>query len=408
MINILKIKRQLGVFLAMANVSLAYKEKLSEDLDVCGEKELSFVSIFLNGDIDNIPVNEDGTVHVTRSLGRLLDIAHGRNTDDNEFYDHKEVYSTVVTADILCNDVMRSRFLKSILSVIDGSNPGVAVALTECLENVSNKKLDFPGFSDDDLLLYRKIYVVLLYHYFVQVSDLSKVFFLTNPLLIIALSLGFDVKEKVFEYLNFYNTLKIRKDICLDFATAINANRAVAGRDLDGKQMTVHDWIIEASVFGDGGNAKDRGDVFLSQNVNVLVNTVFWQEIIGKILNLYFALVSGDFVLDEKTRKVVEDATEIVPDEHLGNFAIWIVSDEAKNRIKNWLKIFSDKQISRFGLVSIFSTLKEDVGVDLLGEEANIEALYELGGWLKEQGLVENEDLIFFDENVGQFKWVEV
>lgn len=363
------------------------------------------------------------TAHITSSLDRLISLV--ANTDNTLApFTEEEIGTELKSLEILGNENILRRCLYTGYRIFDGTAPGLALRLVEQLELLANNNLLFIGLPEEDILFYRKLYIitVLIYSHVMSADRLQVL--LGTSLCILSLAMNLELTTAIGNHIRTDMLIIKRENSSLDLATALSLNEAELGIDKAGKPMAVKEWIDKIRKYLINGANLDDVSKWLENDDDVMSNNEYLRSFIYRCVWMYVALVSGYFILENYGEKdfekkikeeeelnkteasVVKISEKIFTDvlkEHQKDFAWWIKQQDAASRLLAWLENFGDKKLAVEKLSAILKENLPRIGDNL----ENVFSVIFLNKLIQQHGYNEGIDLVYFNEQTGQFQWTE-
>ncbi len=361
--------------------------------------------------------------HITSSLDRLISLVE--NADDSLApFTEEEIGMELKSLEILGNESILRRCLYTGYCIFDGTAPGLALRLVEQLELLANNNLLFLGLPEEDVLFYRKLYVitVLIYSHIMSADRLQVL--LGTSLCILSLAMNLELTTALGNHIRADKLVIKRENSSLDLATALSLNEAEIGNNKMKKPMIVKEWIDKIRQYVNRDANLDDVSKWLENDEDVMSNNEYLRSFIYRCVWMYVALVSGYFILEnygekdfEKKIKEEEELkkTEVSVaktdgrtfadflKEHQKDFAWWIKQSETSSRLLAWLENFGDKKSAVEKLNAVLKENLPRIGDNL----ENVFAVIFLNKLIQQHGYNEGIDLVYFNEQTGQFQWAE-
>ncbi len=355
--------------------------------------------------------------HILYSLPKLLDLVEVK-LGDLQTYGATEITDTIKTITQLQEDVVRIKMLQTVYLALLFDTPDVAFTLVNKFKELTDDLLFFEELSEEDAMLYRKLYILLLSAYVTLWPKEVMNHFLASGLYFIALVSDFELTPILTAHIQYYITIDIRRDLSLGFAASLAINETELGEGKNKKPMKIKDWVAYAQpVLSADRTAFNQ---WLEQDPEIAANTPLMTSFIRKALLLYYAFVSGYFIIEpggeaDVEKRIIEleaeaqkkvsaqfSTTQTFPEllqSQKKQDPAWLTSTTTFQVALQWLKSFSSQAE---GAKAILAELRRAYP----NPQAEwVEALSRLLVFLGKNGYEFPRDPLYFDESTQQFAW---
>lgn len=375
------------------------------ELDIAG---VQFLSCLLPFATDAAPV-EGKVQHVTESVDALLAILRN-DAGDIQLMDRNNIGKAIPTIESLGQDAVQRQCILTAYRAFHGDDADTALAFVDQLEKISGGHLLFGELSVADVVLYRKLYVLLVCVYTLIMPSRRLALILQTQLLGLLLFMDIQLVPMLGMHIWAFLMVYMRERLSKDFAAALGLNHTALGRDARGQEMEIEHWIEKARNALIEKKSVEAIREWLRMDKDAQANNNLIQAYVSEVVLTYSALVSGYFVIEYHGRQDFESRLSVIEKEetpfpnllkeHGKDFSSWISESAAQQELLRWMKTQKNSSIAREALLD---ALKKAVPEAL---EENIEAIVELDAFLEKNGFGGKKDLIFFNEKIGAFEWI--
>jgi hypothetical protein len=365
-------------------------------------------------DTNTLPVRDAESLPGELSLEEYISLV--QNKESLQLLPGKDMSGAIPNKEVLATPEMKKQILYTTYMLLEREESGIANGIISQLETVTKGTLAFG--NDADTLLYRKIYLLLVFRYAKNMPPARLIEIFSSSLFSLAIFMELTMIPALEEHIRLYSLITTRENLTLDYAASIRNNNTPFGINKNKKSMTIKEWTEHWSTYLENVSQEEFFDK-LEKDPELLANDKVIQPLIEMIAYIYRLLISGYFILEPGAKKSVdilakelqkEAQQELLqrkrmsfPDqlaEHSGEIATWIDQTASLQALLSWLKTFESKQKARDAFVLLLQKHISDISEDM--ETAS--ALIQIDGFLKQQGFT-GKDLLFFDEQEGVFKF---
>ncbi|MBU2542150.1 hypothetical protein KJ785_01150 [Patescibacteria group bacterium] len=407
-------------YILLAKVEESIKIHLRMMLEYLSDLELRFIDRYLIGSVKNVPITDIEDALVCASMADMFILVEEIKSGLVQPFTPGDLQTEIKSVSDLKDYDKQKRFLASVFELEKGVDYDLAVQIITILEELSNYTFLFPLLSDLENIMYRRIYIFALVNHFSAVSDNSRRAFLSSNLFVQGLNMDLDVYGAVEKFIRSFFMVNIRRNISLDYAACLAINNGKIGIDDYEKRITAKDWISKVSEFLQTPHDSTEINIFYSSDQSYRNNLVFEKARIKQVVDLYIALVSGEFIFEKGTRqeieKIIKELEEIVPvgleDKELSfeekiikektNLMVWLTTSDGLLSLVSWL---DEEKNKKEGAKKLVISILKKYGPNLLNENEQIERLMRLQEVLRLMGYGDTEEWFLFDEKIGAFMW---
>ncbi len=398
------------------------KINLRTIVEYASDLELQFLDRYLIGSLKDIPINDYEEAPICVSMSELIILLEEVKLGMIRPFIKGELHEEIKSISDLKDYEKQKRFLATAFELEKGIDYDLGSGIVTILEEMSKYSLVFPLLSDVENIMYRRIYLFALIKHFSAVSDNSRRAFLSSNLLVQALNMGLGVSEEVEKYIRSYFIVSMRRSISLDYAACLAINNGIIGIDDYERRITVKEWVDKINKFLETTDDVGEIGIFYASDQSYKNNLVFEQKKIKKILNLYVALVSGEFIFEKGARqeieKKVKELEKVVPakpedtelsfeeklEKEKNGLMVWFMTSEGILSLTNWL---DEEENKKRGVKKSVISILSKYDTNLLDENENLERIMRLQEVLHLSGYGDVEEWFLFDEKTGSFHWSE-
>jgi len=284
---------------------------------------------------------------------------------------------------------------RTVYYIINFGNSNLAMALIKKFTEQSSAGANFFNFSDEDLLFYKKIYLILACNFFDYLEEAQQFLLLNGDLLCLALQMGFDFEEIIANYLQETPSLfEVRNKKCLNFMSALADNGTVVGPPNEQELFSVYYWIGLFRTFSQNRMTEQKLKDFIEGKKFFTMISDADRYLVSVILSLYTRLADESLMgLDmENIENFKPDITSDI------TYAIFNreLTENDKQQIREWFSQVSGEQVSAY-----ISTVIDLQGVDYKNEPVLSNLLSVSDMYIDFYKI--NEPLIYFDEDKKDF-----
>ncbi|MFH1291773.1 MAG: hypothetical protein ABIH87_01065 [bacterium] len=290
--------------------------------------------------------------------------------------------------------------------------PGSVSEILRDLEEWGGANILFKDFNEESVLFYQYFYCLLGFLNFGNINYTSKLNLLNNKFLLMACALDVPVYHSVQRhFVNIVHIDMLREDSDI-FSKAIANNQTLLGDE--GKLVKpISKWIKMFVPFS-GTGFVNKVDEFINDSMEV--NRLFpdLRKVLHKIITVYWFLKTniiwkeiedynesaGHVYVQKKDQRTIKD-----------HYIDLLKEIKEPREIEMWLEDYKEVALwldvtekSEEFVVELLKVLKTKVD---LSNSKQVDLLYKFIFDLKERELTEIENVIYFDEQAGQFKWDE-
>ena len=283
---------------------------------------------------------------------------------------------------------------------------GVANEILDSLELWGGESMVFEIYNEETRYFLNIIYTFLAFSYFNKQNVGRQIFLLGSRFLPLAITLQISVYNIVKE--EFLSTCDIDNltETALFFSNSIANNHSSLGQEEEGH--AIFTWIEIFNKFKkEITDSKNLIDDFYKKDKEFSKLEITDKIILIEILNLYDDLFTGKIWRDAEKPDCIHEKTEIkktinIIEEYFNllekspDINPWL---EDHKEVAEWLNKQTDKENFEKIIIKI---LKEKVN---LKNTAQTSLTLEFLEDLKNNNIVKNADILYFDESEGKFKW---
>ncbi len=288
---------------------------------------------------------------------------------------------------------------------------GVIDEIMFSLERWSDREsILFSGLSEEDQAFYQQYYLMAGWINFAWIGFARKLFLLDTRFLLLACASNIPIYINVQQHFARYISINGMKADAMLFAGNIARNQTPFGGSDKARQPLA--WWIDMFNGFTASNIEGKVDEFLGNNMEVKRLPAEGVEILGKVLTLYYGL-KGGFIwreIDYSDAGGVEEK-EAVEGKTTDDYYLELLYQAKPEDYMMWLKdyketaewIFLTEKNAEF-LRKLTLVLSEKTD---LGNEEQVDSLMQFFHILSEKGLESIDEVLYFDESEGKFKWAE-
>ncbi len=400
------------------------ESSLLKEIQALTSREAWFVALFVNDNLANNSFAEKDKEKLYQAFRSILALLEDiRNIRVLEFSENALRQAIKSEAD-LAVPANKERILATCYRLLGSSDNGLCCTLADALEKIDDKKMFFSSLNESDRLLYINAYIVAVSTGFGGQKLSTQRGFLANNFFVLALRMGFDLVDSIANFIRSNLTVIARRSLSLDFAACLSVNKGRVGIDKD-SQQTVADLLNRAKTYlGESIDIEKLNEFYLKDEI-FLSNPDFEKDLMRRIVDLYFSLISGEYIFEDeaikktiekmradKKNKVVEvaEASKFVTfdeslSKHVDDFVIWIKERENLVKMYLWLNTYKNNELAQRELVKLFSRV---FSLEFLGDQDNVAAIIELDDMLKKNGYGKKDsDIVSFHESDDKFHWAD-
>ncbi|MEK7084696.1 MAG: hypothetical protein AAB932_05675, partial [Patescibacteria group bacterium] len=309
-----------------------------------------------------------------------------------------------VTREQLFEEEIQLNIARTIFRLQDFPS-GVAQMMLLSLEDWSAGMLKFPDFPKETEEFYVRSYAFMGFLCFPFIGAIQQVFLLSTRLLPLACLWEAPVYGNIRRYFARMLDVKLMKQDAALFADAIEGNETVFG-DPGQSSRSIQEWVRLFNEFQQAAGIQENiVDEFFVNKVEAQRLNPDEHNILIQILLLYHGLKTGriwqeldDFLgpLEKSSqvdvKKPTEYALEVLKEWDAAAIAEWL-GDHAN--ATDWMV---EQNVDRNWILQVIAILKEKMSVIL---DEHVEGLVGFFSDLKEKGLFDRDDIVYFDEKKG-------
>lgn len=344
-----------------------------------------------------------------KSLEEQQTIVNGVLEKGSEYY-HR-TWNGVVNAEMLKDEQVKLNLIKTIFF----SQTRYWGAIDEILRSLSEWSKGTLIFIEltliDDQLFYLRYFTFLGFINFAEIETERQLHLLHGECLLIAVVWDVPIYTSVQSFFEKFTDLNFLKEYSKMFSTIIENNQSLVGTEGKGGK-TIGEWTKQLYNYKEAP-AVDRVDIFIKESFEVQRLSEDDKIILAKILTLYWGL-KVNFIWREVSNVVVagierkkEGSKPVV----LENEYLNILSEADKIGFEVWLKSYQDvvewidlTDKTEAFVLELFKIIRKKIDFE---NHEQVDLLLKFISELKEDGLENIDEIIFFDEETGELTWNE-
>ena len=268
----------------------------------------------------------------------------------------------------------------------------------------------FKDFDSVSVEFYQRFYCYLGWLNFARVGYERKLFLLETRFLLLACVWNIPIYHAVQRSFAYYYFVKTMKEDAKLFRISIERNVTLLG-DEKGAYKQVGEWIKQFNEFVPK-NLETAVDEFLKSSTEINSLSAASQDALGKIITLYWGLASGAIWKEiewSEAGGMLEKKPNIETKQDDSYYIQAVEQVDDPEFIKMYLKDTQEiaDWIDQSGkdvefVKKLVRALAKKVN---LKDQAEVSLLLKLMAALKEKGVENITDIIFYDEKTNQFTW---
>jgi hypothetical protein len=322
-----------------------------------------------------------------------------------------EEYVLTTWKKVKVEDLASEQVKLNLLKVLHASqlgNRGVETEILRALEDWTEGTILFKNLSEADNRFYQTYYCFLGFINFAWVKLTTQTFLLGTRFLLLGFVHDMPLYTLVQGYFARYHwSISSTEDAQL-FSGAMSRNRTLFGEEHK-LHKPIAEWIQLFDGFM-GATLEDRIAEYLENSIDVKRLSEENKALLEKILTLYWGLKGGfiwrevDYVNDggfepstkRENKSLVQYYVQLLSEADHEGITQWLADYQT---VAEW--IVATGQSDGF-VTELFKTLAKKVD---LQDGEQIDLVLKLAHTLKEQGLDNVDEVLFYNEKDGQFHW---
>lgn len=303
----------------------------------------------------------------------------------------------------LVDQTIQLRLLRTLYQLQFGYYDGVGTEILRSLERWSGGSLVFDFLSPAENEFYQKLYTLIGFRCFEYVAPTTQLLLLGTRMLPLALFLKVPIYKDVERHFASTCDIEYLKADSVVMSGAIENNSTKVGMGKSAKMIS--EWIKEFNKFKEK-NRPNAIEEYIKK-ISTSEKDPELQEVLGEIIQLYQALITNDIwqnityslcIHQERGRD-----SSFFPDDYylhvlkqLPNISSWL---QDHSEVALWFSKKPENTVKK-----LFSVLKEKID---LNNEEQLGLVMQLIDDLKEKKIKDIDQVLFFNEEDGEFRWNE-